>query len=174
MAQEEWRPVVGFEGYYEVSDHGRVRSLDRNRKAPTGGDWVQPGRILCQTDGMKSRGDARLSVNLCRHGRCKTRFVHQLVLEAFVGPRPPGMQTLHWDDVKTNNHLSNLRWGTPQENQYDRIRNGNNDRVNQDSCKHGHKFTPENTYRPNPRHRKCRTCMRIRERSRIRDRRKVA
>lgn len=51
-------------------------------------------------------------------------MVHCLILEAFISPRPSGMECCHRDDIKTNNVLSNLRWDTAKENQQDRVRNG--------------------------------------------------
>jgi|ERR1700680_1481245 len=99
---ELWKPIVGFEDYYEVSDRGRVRNLRR-------------GNML------KARCGSRYPhVEL----RGVERTVHSLVLEAFIGPRPHGMEALHWDDDKRNNTLSNLRWGTVYENQADALRNG--------------------------------------------------
>ncbi|MDT5366637.1 MAG: hypothetical protein QOC62_1068 [Mycobacterium sp.] len=53
----------------------------------------------------------------------RKRRVHQLVLETFIGPRPEGMKGLHWDDVKTDNRLMNLRWGTDADNKRDQRRN---------------------------------------------------
>lgn len=68
--------------------------------------------------------DGYLRVNLYRDARLKQRGVHQLVLEAFVGPRPDGLQTLHADDVRSHNRLSNLAWGTPAQNMAERDARG--------------------------------------------------
>jgi hypothetical protein len=65
-----------------------------------------------------------LFVNLVRGGIKKCRAVHRLVLEAFVGPCPPGYQCCHWDGDPGNNHLENLRWGTPKDNADDTLRHG--------------------------------------------------
>jgi hypothetical protein len=54
--------------------------------------------------------------------RGRHRRVHHLVLETFIGPRPPGLQCCHWDGVKTNNRLMNLRWDTPGANGQDAMR----------------------------------------------------
>jgi NUMOD4 motif/HNH endonuclease len=110
MAAERWKPVVGLEGRYDVSDKGRVRSL--GFITPNGG--FAKGRILKQI--------VRRSAEVCIGGR--SRKVHQLVLEAFRGPRPPGLVSLHRDDRVGNNRLSNLRYGTPLENARDALRNG--------------------------------------------------
>lgn len=74
----------------------------------------------------------------------RTRSVHQLVLEAFVGPRPEGMYGLHWDDDKNNNRLANLRWATPSENMMDQVRNGMHYEASREECPRGHKLTGAN------------------------------
>jgi hypothetical protein len=114
---EEWRDVVGYEGFYQVSDLGRVRSLDRLDSL---GRPVR-GRIrkqIFQTAGY-------LSLYLSRDGINSMRLVHQIVLETFVGPRPnETFDACHENDDKTNNTLKNLRWDTKKENNADRVRNG--------------------------------------------------
>lgn len=90
---EHWLPVVGWEGFYEVSDQGRVRRVDT-------------GKIRkCVQAGCRYR-----AVKLCRPGRIERKYVHVMVLEAFVGPRPDGYETDHLDFDTTNNRLTNLRW----------------------------------------------------------------
>lgn len=69
-------------------------------------------------------GDGYLSVGLFRHGKCARRKVHLLVLEAFVGPRPDGMEGCHGDGDVSNCWLENLRWDTKEANQADRLRHG--------------------------------------------------
>jgi hypothetical protein len=86
-------------------------------------------------------------------------MVHHLVLLAFIGPRPDGLQGLHFDDDASNNSLGNLRWGTPSANMHDCIRNGKHWKVNITHCPRGHEYTAENTYLiPATGHRMCRTC----------------
>jgi len=65
-----------------------------------------------------------MTVKLMKNGKSKMCKVHRLVLEAFKGPAPAGLISLHEDDVKSHNRLSNLRWGTEKENKADAIRNG--------------------------------------------------
>lgn len=159
---EEWRPVVGYEGLYEVSDHGSVRSLDREVKYSNGGVRIHRGRML-RPDRHRN---GRLQVCLYRNGKGPQHMVHRLVLEAFVGPCPPGMIGCHWDDDPDNNHVSNLRWDTISANMQDKVRNGGHHLANLTHCPRGHEYTPENTYigrqANGGTHRKCRACGRER------------
>jgi hypothetical protein len=117
---EEWRPVVGYEGLYSVSDLGRVRSHDR---ISTSGRRVH-GRIL--TGGMDCEGYRQYSFTpKGAPGRPeKPRLIrgHVLVLTAFVGPRPEGMLACHKNDTPDDNRLVNLRWDRPLGNHADRVR----------------------------------------------------
>lgn len=109
---EVWRDVAGFEGRYQVSDHGRVVSLPTKRR--------HSALILSPTliNGYQS-------VVLFREGGSSRRMlVHVLVAEAFIGSRPPGMQCCHQDGSRTNNIASNLRWDTPKSNREDCIKHG--------------------------------------------------
>ncbi|XHE14390.1 NUMOD4 motif-containing HNH endonuclease [Agrobacterium deltaense] len=123
---ERWKPVVGHEGLYEVSDHGRVRSLPRvseyDRIDQYSGRTLtirrrHPGKMLRQ--GRTSSGHVTVAL-----GRGNSRYVHILVLAAFIGPCPEGFEALHGDDEPGNNMLGNLRWGTRSENVQDAIKNG--------------------------------------------------
>lgn len=108
---ERWLPVIGFEGIYEVSDQGRVRSLDRTVPHGHTGTRRAAGKYLSPV--IDSGGYP--FVHLGRRPQRRVR-IHVLVLETFVGPRPAGLYGLHGDDNKTNGRLSNLRWGTQSEN----------------------------------------------------------
>lgn len=108
---ETWRQIPGFEGRYEVSDLGRVRSVDREVETSNGqvrrysGVVLSPGR---QND------FGHVTVMLGREGG--SRCVHELVLLAFVGPAPEGHECRHLDGNGSNNKLSNLSWGTKSQN----------------------------------------------------------
>ncbi len=115
---ERWLPVTGWEGFYEVSDHGRVRSIDRviMSRSSAGGlcEHRRKGRIKNQA----SDKDGYKLVTFCRDGKEKMRRVHQLVMEAFAGPRPAWATMVnHKDGVPSNNLLSNLEWSHNQHNQ---------------------------------------------------------
>lgn len=140
-APEEWRPVVGYEGRYEISDHGRVKSLAR--RVWNGRAYARhPERI------MKTADASHYPKVVLRDGESgKKVYVHDLVLTHFVGDKPVGGYARHLDDDKDNNHLSNLRWGTPSDNSYDRVRNGNDHHAKRTHCKNGHEFTPDNIRR---------------------------
>lgn len=118
MQQEYWKPVPGYEGFYEVSDQGRVRSLDR---VDCGGRF-RPSIELKPSRRNKKR--PYLSVVLNRSSRKKTVNVHTLVAEAFLGDRPALLEVLHGDRGPQCNEISNLRYGTRTENQADRLRDG--------------------------------------------------
>lgn len=119
---EVWADVPGYEGYYQVSDQGRVRSLSR---------WVpcrryRKGRVVPgQLRGSYADREGYLRLLLYKNDRGKNWFVHTLVLMAFVGPRPKDMEACHFPDADpANNRLGNLRWGTRTENIQDAVIHG--------------------------------------------------
>ena len=108
----ELRPIPGFPGYSASSD-GRIWSEPKSTHKT--GRWLRPSR--------KKSGHIQLVLR--RNGRYSTQFVHRLVLAAFVGPCPPGMEACHYPDPNpSNNHVSNLRWDTRTENNKDSVRHG--------------------------------------------------
>lgn len=152
---ESWLPVLGYEGLYEVSNFGRVKSLDRT-KTNRWGEYVMPGRVLRSA---VVPGEYPI-VALTKDGKIKSRRVHLLVLESFVGPRPTGMFACHNDGDATNSHLSNLRWDTASANTYDKIRHGTHTQAAQTHCRRGHPLGGPDAnvqVRPNGR-RRCRIC----------------
>jgi hypothetical protein len=114
LDEEQWLDIAGFEGSYQVSSWGRVRSLDR-----IVGRCRFRGRILRQTS-----TDGYTAVTLSLSGVCCTRRIHRLVPLSFVGPCPDGMEAAHEDGVRSNNNVDNLRWDTKKGNQADRERHG--------------------------------------------------
>ena len=153
---EQWRPIPGYEGLYEVSDHGRVKSLGRVTGGPYGSKRRVPPRIL--KPGMKRHG--HLFVNLYNAEGKTNRTVHTLVAEAFIGPRPAKMYVCHWNDIPDDNRLENLRYATPRENGRDMVRNGNSNTANKTRCPRGHEYTGANLYVKSGGGRRCRACTR--------------
>lgn len=150
---EVWLPIGGYEGIYEVSSLGRVRSLDR--VCPYG--RRRTGRVRVP----RRQSSGHLTMSLSRDGLSKDFQVHHLVLLAFVGPRPEGAEGCHWDDDGSNNRIENLRWDTRSANALDCVRNGGHVMAGRTHCPQGHAYTPENTYAYPAGNRACRECRRI-------------
>ena len=139
---ESWKPVSGFEGRYEVSDAGHVRSLLRRKV------MLKPGR---------GSSDGRPIVFLYAGGAASKRYVHDLVAQEFIGPKPPGHVVRHKDDDPWNNAASNLLYGTPAQNNQDMIDRLRHGMAKKAHCSKGHRYTPETSYW-NGRQRVCRRC----------------
>ena len=102
MQDEIWRPVVGYEGLYEVSNMGRIRSVSRTDDA----NHYRPSKILSpykNTTGYRT-------VNLCGKLLSKNKSLHTIVAEAFLGPRPEKLVVDHIDNNPLNNRLDNLQY----------------------------------------------------------------
>jgi hypothetical protein len=153
-----WKPIPGYEGYYEASDDGRIRSLDRVTRR---GHKLKGRELSLRIDANGYR-----HAMLHRDGQKRGMPAHQAVLYAFVGPRPDGMETRHLDGNPSNNHLSNLTWGTKAENAQDILRHGMHANANKTECPAGHAYTPENTLMHPRGCRICRECKRTRDRER--------
>ena len=111
---EIWKDVVGYEGYYQVSNLGTVKSLDRNVKHPNGGISFVKGKMikLC----FSFRGYLQVALN--KDGNKKTIKVHQLVAMSFLKHKPCGMKLVlnHINFNKLDNRVENLEWCTISEN----------------------------------------------------------
>lgn len=150
MTDDRWRDVAGYEGKYQVSRDGDVRSLDRVDAA--GRAWR--GRTMRQA---KLRDHP--IVGLYRNGTQKIHYVHALVLTAFCSARPAGFECCHADGDPSNNRLENLRWDTRSANAIDTVRHGRNANAAKTRCKNGHDFSPDNIYWTRAgKSRRCRTC----------------
>ena len=119
--REEWRPVVGFEGAYEVSSLGQVRSLDRWIDFGNGRGRRVFGRVLKQSFTGPRRDYFKVALGL---GAGRTKVVHLLVCEAWHGPCPQGFWCRHINGNAKDNRPENLAWGTPAENGADTVRHG--------------------------------------------------
>lgn len=120
MTMEKWKYIAGYEGYYQVSDCGNVRSVDRTVTTVDGVVRSYTGHNLSLADD----GDGYMVVLLSKDNIKKHRRVHRLVLDAFVGIRPDGLECCHNDGCPSNNMLNNLRWDTISENKRDMIKHG--------------------------------------------------
>lgn len=110
---ETWRDIPGYEGRYQASDLGRIRSLDRQVRNALGATRSCKGKVLSPGT-MNKFGHQSVSLG-AGHSYC----VHALVLTTFVGPRPKGHDARHLDLNGSNNRLENLAWGTRTQNNRD-------------------------------------------------------
>jgi len=113
LQNEVWKPVVGHETAYEVSDHGRVRSLERRVRLVTkqAGETTRRVSPRLLRPGPSRSGHVSVAI-----GKGNSRLVHQLVMEAFVGPPPEKHEVLHLNHTPSDNRLVNLKYGTRSEN----------------------------------------------------------
>ena len=138
---EEWRDIPGYEGMYQVSNLGQVRSIGRTVTRSDGQVHRYKGKIL-STPLLQQTGYP--FVKLSNHGKNQVRTVHSLVAEAFFGPRPEGTEVCHGDGNPTNNHVDNLRYGTRSENELDKLRHGTHINAAKTHCPRGHELFAEN------------------------------
>lgn len=113
---EQWKDIPGWEGFYQASNAGRVRSIDRVITHARWGNTKYKGRIL---KAWQSQKDGYYLVNLCSNKKRKSYYIHQLILLTFVGEPKPGEQVLHGDAGPFVNTPENLRWGTSKQNSRD-------------------------------------------------------
>lgn len=106
---EQWRQISGYEGLYDVSDLGRIRS------------WHRPeARILSGS----AAGNGYRKIRLAKDGEWEDRYIHDVVLTEFVGPRPKRADAAHGNGVRDDNRLTNLRWASRSENHADKRLHG--------------------------------------------------
>lgn len=145
MAQvpEVWVPIPGFEGLYEVSNYGRVKSLRK-------------GKVLKAYTHPKTK---HLLVDLSSDKRYKKK-VHRLVAQAFLGPCPELHEVCHRDGVPSNNVPENLYYGTRSQNVLDQVKHGVHNSSSKTHCPQGHEYTEANT-RMYRNRRNCRACHKV-------------
>ena len=123
-----WLPIPGYEGFYEVSSAGKVRSIAR--KVPHGlGNAYRNVKERILSSSPANNGYP--SVMLSKEGKKKLCTVHKLVMLAFAGPCPDGLEIAHADGNRLNSRLENLRYATRRENVADAVKHG--------TAPHGHR-----------------------------------
>lgn len=127
---EVWKDVVGHEGFYQVSNLGRVKGVTRqiwvkpSKISPNGHFITVKEKLLNPTKVKGERGCFYERVTLWNHHVGRQTGVHIIVCEAFSGPRPEGHLACHEDGNGLNNKSDNIYWGTPAQNTADAIRHG--------------------------------------------------
>lgn len=146
--RELWKPLIDTD-WYDVSSKGRVRSW----KGPHGRTRRVRPKILKTP---LTRGYPHLSINN------KRRLVHRLVLEAFVGPCPGGMEGCHRNGNSADARLSNLYWGTRSQNNFDAVRHGSHWQTQKTKCPREHEYDRISTRPSGLQYRWCTECERQR------------
>lgn len=160
MEEEEWRDIRGYEGIYQVSNLGNVKSLPRTLPHSRFGTRTYKGKsrsLIPDKDGYRM-------VLLYKNGTCKGFRVHRLVADAFIGDCGEDFVVMHLDDNTSNNCVSNLRIGTMKENLEDCFSKGRGKRGDYQKekthCPQGHEYVPNNV--PESKkgwgRRECRSC----------------
>lgn len=157
--KEEWKPIVGYEGLYEVSNMGGVKSLPRIVTRSDGRTRTIPERV--KKASINAQG--YVCVHLHKNGVGVVHTVHSLVMAAFVGPRPEGYDVCHHNDDRSDPRLENLRYDTRRENSMDAVKRNRHFNIKKTHCHRGHPLSGDNIY-DYPNKRICKTCARGRAR----------
>lgn len=160
---EEWRPIVGYEGLYEVSNRGGIRSLDRVVPHSSSGFLTLKGQKMKP---MVNDKNGYPYVTLTSNAKQTRYTIHRLVAKAFL-PNPENHPVVrHLDDVPSHNYVSNLAWGTFTDNGIDARENGRNQNTNKTHCHRGHPLESPNLVTSVLPYRSCRACSRERAKAR--------
>jgi len=116
---ERWRDIPGWEGYYQASDLGRIRSVDRIITDSNGAQRKMKGKILSPAPRNKY---GHVVVGLWIGGVGKKEYIHRLVALTWIGPCPDGQQVRHGQNGKLDNSVGNLCYGTPSQDGLDKRR----------------------------------------------------
>jgi hypothetical protein len=110
--EEIWKPIINYEGLYEISNYGRIKRFNKDKR-------YKLFKILKYKKNRSRYG--YLQTSLYKGGICKYFYISRLVLETFIGPCPEGMEACHNDGDPSNNFVGNLRWDTHKNNEKDKI-----------------------------------------------------
>jgi hypothetical protein len=113
---EVWKDIPTYEGHYQASNMGRIKSLDRYTIDKNGNKHTTIGGIMKP---VPDKQTGHLRVGIWKNSQRRTLYVHRLIMETFVGECPNGMEVCHNDGNSSNNHLDNLRYDTRHENLID-------------------------------------------------------
>lgn len=149
---ERWLTVPGHDGY-EVSDFGRVRSLDRSGPR-SGHEVTYQGRILK----LRPNSKGYLRAQLSSPSGKRFALVHRLVAQVFVPGEAPGLEVCHYDNDHLNNAAENLRWDTRSNNNLDKRRFGTDPQSQKTHCPNEHPYSGDNLYVFPDGRRDCRRC----------------
>ena len=116
--KEIWKDIKGYEGFYQISNSGRIKSLSRQRKIFGNREWESKEKILK----LQKNHKGYLAIILHLNNKTKSYPVHRLVLNTFVGESD--LQCNHMNGIKIDNRLENLEWCTPSENKLHAFRIG--------------------------------------------------
>ena len=153
--KESWLAVVGYEDSYEVSNAGRVRSIDRIVIRKNGSPMPYQSQIISP---FRSPPMNYLTVALKRGGQKRNRRIHVLVAEAFLGPKPTAKaEVCHANGNKDDNRPENLYWGTHSQNIQDAVRHGTHVHARKNHCHRGHDLSVHGYKKPSG-GRQCRAC----------------
>lgn len=153
---EEWRDIPGWEGLYEASSLGRIRSRPREVRCGPGGTRKTVSRVRVQ----QVREDGYVVIRLFDGPRRAWKTVHGLVAESFLGPRPEGMEVCHDNGARADNRIQNLRYGTASENTFDTVKHGTHRNAKKSTCIRGHALAGWNCKPSSLKRgqRQCRSC----------------
>ena len=153
---EEWRDIPGWEGYYQVSDHGRVRGMDRVVYGVDGRKINRKGKILKPY----ARDGRHLKARLSKSGEQKKFYVHRLLVESFHGEIPQGSIIRHLNGDPTDNRSENLAIGSQSENYFDSVQHGTRRNSRKSKCIRGHDYSAHSLTRWDSRkqERVCKAC----------------
>lgn len=138
---ESWKPIPGWVGIYSVSDHGRVRSEARTISRSDGNTQRRNARL--RSLGVDNSGHLAVILRAQNRPR-KSYLVHRLVMAAFVGPCPEGMEVCHNNGDAADNRVENLRYGTRADNAADCVLHGRHPEAEKTHCPRGHGLADPN------------------------------